>query len=389
MAGGSLGGLTAALALRDAGCDVTVIERSRATLIGLGAGIVLNPATVRYLMQQPGFDLDAISISSQFVRYLDHAGAVQHEQRSPYRFSSYNALYGALLGRFDTDRYRLNSALHSIAQDVDNVTITLANGEDLHCDLLICADGIRSTARRLLCPELAPNYAGYVAMRGAVSRDEIDTDTFARLSEAITYRLMPNSHLLTYPMPFVDQVTGATQILMNWLWYRNVAEGAPLDALMTDRTGVRRDLSLPPGMLAPDRAAELHSAAAQLPPLLRDMVRATAQPFVQMIVDLEMPRMAFGRVAIIGDAAFVARPHAAAGTAKAAEDALALAAAIHAVPGNVPAALQRWEPAQLALGRAVLARTRAAGLRSQVTNTWRAGDPLPFGLHTVGDSQML
>jgi 2,6-dihydroxypyridine 3-monooxygenase len=52
----------------------------------------------------------------------------------------------------------------------------------------------------------------------------------------------------------------------------------------------------------------------------------------------------------------------------------------------VPAALARWEPHQLDLGRRVLARTREAGDRSQFHGTWKVGDPLPFGLYEVGDS---
>ncbi len=56
--------------------------------------------------------------------------------------------------------------------------------------------------------------------------------------------------------------------------------------------------------------------------------------------------------------------------------------------GDVTAALQLWEPRQLALGRSLLARTREAGRRAQVDNTWRIGDPLPFGLYTLGDSAM-
>ncbi len=56
--------------------------------------------------------------------------------------------------------------------------------------------------------------------------------------------------------------------------------------------------------------------------------------------------------------------------------------------GDVVAALKRWEPDQLALGRRVLARTREAGRRSQFDGTWHVGDPLPFGLYEVGDSEM-
>ncbi|NJM06541.1 hypothetical protein HC891_10620 [Candidatus Gracilibacteria bacterium] len=56
--------------------------------------------------------------------------------------------------------------------------------------------------------------------------------------------------------------------------------------------------------------------------------------------------------------------------------------------GDVVTALSRWEPAQLALGRSVLARTRAAGEQLQISSSWPLGSPLPFGLYRVGDSQM-
>jgi 2,6-dihydroxypyridine 3-monooxygenase len=98
--------------------------------------------------------------------------------------------------------------------------------------------------------------------------------------------------------------------------------------------------------------------------------------------------MAFGRVCLIGDAAFALRPHAAAGTAKAAEDAWTLGQAVHACAGNVVAALDRWQTGQLTLGRQVLNRARNAGDRSQFENTWRVGDPLPLGLYQVGDSSL-
>jgi 2,6-dihydroxypyridine 3-monooxygenase len=98
--------------------------------------------------------------------------------------------------------------------------------------------------------------------------------------------------------------------------------------------------------------------------------------------------MAFGRVCLIGDAAFALRPHAAAGTAKAAEDAWKLADALEACQWDVVAALERWEPAQLELGRQVLERTRDAGNRSQLESAWRIGDPLPFGLYRTSDSSM-
>ena len=94
--------------------------------------------------------------------------------------------------------------------------------------------------------------------------------------------------------------------------------------------------------------------------------------------------MGFGRVCLIGDAAWVVRPHAAAGTAKAAADGWALAEAI-AKDDDIPGALATWETGQLALGRQLLERTRRIGARSQLDCNWVPGDPeLIFGLRGPG-----
>ncbi len=90
------------------------------------------------------------------------------------------------------------------------------------------------------------------------------------------------------------------------------------------------------------------------------MVSLCAQPFLQPIYDLEVPAMAFGRVALLGDAAFVARPHIGAGVAKAAEDALALADALREAT-DIEAGLRRFEAARLGVGQRIVERTRALG----------------------------
>ncbi len=101
---------------------------------------------------------------------------------------------------------------------------------------------------------------------------------------------------------------------------------------------------MPPGAASERHVAEVRATArARLPAAMAQVVGETAQPFLQVIYDIEVPRMAFGRVCLIGDAAFVVRPHAAAGTAKAAADAWALAEAIGR-ERDVPTALARWEP---------------------------------------------
>jgi 2,6-dihydroxypyridine 3-monooxygenase len=142
---------------------------------------------------------------------------------------------------------------------------------------------------------------------------------------------------------------------------------------------------LPPGTVRAEHVVEMRATAAtRLPDPIAEVIERSEQPFVQVIYDLDVPRMAFGRVCLIGDAAFVARPHAAAGTAKAAADAWALADALAGEPDPV-AALAAWEPQQIDLGRRLLERTRRIGARSQVDGTWVPGDPdLIFGLYEPG-----
>src|SRR6266702_370666 len=253
-------------------------------------------------------------------------------------------------------------------------------------DLLICADGIASIGRAALQPSTRPAYAGYVAWRGTVPEAGLSAAVRELLADSIVYQVMPNSHILLYPIPALDGSVEPGRRLANFVWYRNYAAGDELGDLMTDSDGVRHGLTLPPGGAREPHLRVLRAAASELlAGQLAEVVHRTERPFVQVIFDIEVARMAFGRVCLIGDAAFALRPHAAAGTAKAAADAWALAAALEAARGDVEEALPRWERRQLALGRAVLQRARRKGDKSQFEGTWRPGDPeLVFGLYEPG-----
>jgi 2,6-dihydroxypyridine 3-monooxygenase len=388
VAGGSLGGLTAALVLRDAGCDVQVYERSRVPLDSRGAGIVLHAATVRYLLVHDLLDLEQISTAVRVHRTLWGDGSLAHEEPTSYRFTAWNTLYGALLKGFDQDRYHLGEALVGMDQDPAGVSVRFAGGREERCELLVCADGIASTGRRRLLPGVEPEYAGYVGWRGTVPEADLTPAAREALGEALTYVVLPGSHVLVYPIPDTNGAAGVGERLLNFVWYRNVAAGAELDELMTDRDGNPRPTSVPPGAVQERYVSALRAAAGELlPQAVAEVVVRTRDPFLQPIVDLGVPRMAFGRACLIGDAAFAARPHAAAGTAKAAADAWALADAVRAAGGDMPGALARWEPGQLALGRQLLARVADMGRRSQFAGTWAPGDPsLAFGLRVPGDS---
>jgi 2,6-dihydroxypyridine 3-monooxygenase len=387
--GGSLGGLSAACLLRDAGHRVELHERSPSELEERGAGIGFLPASYRYLVERAGIDLEAISVPTRHIRYLGRDGALLHDAEHHYRFSSWNTVYRSLLAhlrRIDAGAYQLGSELLSVEQTADAVIGTYGDGSTRSTDLLIGADGIGSTVRRHLHPDVAPQYAGYVAWRGTCPETALDPETRSALSDAITYHVGTRSHILAYPIPALDGAVGRGDRLMNFVWYRNYAPGADLEDLLEDREGRRRKLSVPPGMMADRHLRELHATArAHLPPLLARVVDATEQPFVQVIFDLEVPSMVAGRTCLLGDAAFAVRPHAAAGTAKAADDAWQLAHHLSSTP-DLATALGRFEATQLDLGRRLLARTREVGNRSQVLGTFGPGDPeATLGLHSPGN----
>jgi 2,6-dihydroxypyridine 3-monooxygenase len=385
--GGSLIGLTAALVLRDVGCDVDVFERSRAPLQGRGVGIVLHPASARYLLEHALLDVATVSTSAAHHRYLAADGAVLSSHRRRHHFTGYDALYRALLGAFGRERYHLCHEAAGIVRCGDRVEVAFADGGRAECGLLVAADGVSSFARRTLLPEIAPRYGGYVAWRAVVAERELTPATFRALDDSLTYYVGPGTHALTYPIPHYDGSVEPGRRLVNLVWYRNVPVGEPLADLLTDRTGTRREVSVPPGAVRDVHLTELREAAGALPPPFTEVVRRSEAPFVQVMVDVEVPRMAFGRACLVGDAAFAVRPHAAAATAKGADDVWALAAALTRHRGDVEAALRAWEPAQLELGRALLRRTRELGEGAQFRGDWVPGDPnLRFGLRTPGDS---
>jgi len=187
IAGGSLGGLTAALLLRDLELDVTVYERSPAELEQRGAGIGFLPASYRYLVERAGRSLKAISVATSHIRYLSRGGEVIHDLEHQYRFSAWNTVYRELLACFGRERYRLGHEMVSFEAQADHVAVSFADGSQNNVDLLVCADGVASRSRRHLAPDAHARYAGYVAWRGIVPEHSLDASTRKALGDAITY----------------------------------------------------------------------------------------------------------------------------------------------------------------------------------------------------------
>jgi 2,6-dihydroxypyridine 3-monooxygenase len=290
------------------------------------------------------------------------------------------------LADFGEKHYHLGEYCAGFSQDAEQVELRFVTGRVERADLVVFADGITSTARRRLYPALDREYSGYVGWRGTLREDQVTDETHALLADSLTYSVAPNTHAVMYTIPGMNGELEDGKRLLNYVWYRNVADGPELQELTTDIRGFEAPVSLHPGAVQQRYIDEMREAAPrQLAPAVAEVIVRTEQPYLQVVFDTRIPGMVDGRIAIIGDAAFGARPHAAAGSAKAAADAWALYEQLGAHDGGIAEALKLWEPGQLALGNRLIDRVSAMGGRSQFTNSWIPGDPeLRFGLYGPG-----
>jgi len=374
--GGSLGGLFAGLLLRQAGWDVTVFERSSGDLASRGVGIGTHVELFE-VMRRLGIAVDeSIGVLTKSRICLDRDGAVI--ARLPYEkiLSSWALFYRALRRRLPDACYRPGMQLEDIAQHEGGVSAVFAGGTKTEGEFLVGADGLHSTVRARAFASPAPSYAGYVAWRGGV--DEAAVPAAAReLLLSYGFFLTPREMVLSYLQPGTDDDHRPGHRRLNWLWYHPV-HPAELPALCTDATGRHHGVAIPPPLIRPEVIAAFRAEArAILPPQYIALTEATAAPFFQPIFDLDSPRIVAGRVALLGDAAHVARPHVGAGVSKAALNAAWLADALAAAP-DIDAGLAAYEARALAFGSAMVARARYLG--AYLEDPPRAGlkpDPLP------------
>ncbi|MFZ0073506.1 MAG: FAD-dependent oxidoreductase [Xanthobacteraceae bacterium] len=361
--GGSIAGLFAALLLRRRGVDVVVFERARSELSGRGAGIATHPQILEVL-ELLGLDTRELGVTIDARRMFGPDGRLVAEHARRQTMTSWDRLFTLLRAALPDICYRRGLEFARWEQHGGAVTAHFADRSTATGELLIGADGLRSHVRAAILANQPLRYAGYVAWRALAPEHSFPPALHRDLFDALGFCLPPGEQMLGYPVagPGNDLRPGNRRY--NIVWYRP-ADEATLARLLTDISGQHHEVSIPPPLVAGAVIAELNAAAdTLLAPQFRDVMSFAERPFLQPIYDIEVSRMSAGRIVLIGDAAFVARPHVGAGVVKAAQDAVALADAL-ATGSDIGPALHAFESVRLPVGRRIVARARDLGAAMQ------------------------
>jgi 2-polyprenyl-6-methoxyphenol hydroxylase-like FAD-dependent oxidoreductase len=375
-----MSGLLSALQLRRAGWAVDIYERLGTELSGRGAGIVAQQELIARL-RGLGLATEGLGVEVSRRKIFDRDGRLTEATECPQVLTAWERVYRLLRDAFPPEHYHRGRGLSKVTQTADKVTAHFSDGETIDADLLIGADGIRSTVRQQFAPHVVPLYAGYTAWRALLSEADIPREVHDDLVEGMCFGLPSGEQFLGYPVAGPDNDLRPGHRRYNVIWYRPADEKTKLQWLLTDDTGKTHEISIPPPLISRAARAEIHAAAERsLAPQFRAIVKLIEEPILQPIYDLESPHMAFGRVAIIGDAAFVARPHVGAGVSKASDDAAALVEALQA-NSDVPGALKTFEAARLPENYRIIEWARHLGAYLQASQTQE--EKTRAGLHST------
>ncbi len=300
-----MGGLFAAHLLRAHGWDVAVFERSGGALADRGASIGTR-AELFEILRSIGIALDpsaGVAVTARIC--LDRNGTIAGELPVHSVNSAWDRIYRPLRDALPDELYRASTRVERVEQDANSVTALLADGTRETGTLLIAADGIHSSIRAQLAPEVTPRYAGYVAWRGVIEESEMTAAEHALLFGRMCFSLPEGELLLALGMPGRDADMRPGHRRYYWIWFRPADEAHGLPALCTDANGRCHGSSIPPHLVRAEVIRDLqHAAEANFAPPLTAIIRRTRQPYPHGIFDVEAPRLTFGRVVLLGDSAF-------------------------------------------------------------------------------------
>jgi len=346
IAGGGIGGLTAALALAQAGTPVQVLEQT-AAFSAAGAGIQLGPNAMHVLRALGVADaLAKHAVTPEGVQLIDaRAGQrLTTVPLGPMAEMRYGAPYW-VVHRADLQRVLLDAVqandnvvitqpfrVAATAAEGQRVQVTSEAGETVAGGALIGADGIRSQVRMAMGDASAPVWSGKSAWRLTVPRDEAAPPM---QQDAIGLWLSPRAHMVHYP------VRGGPEI--------NVV------VIVDDRDA-------PEGWNVPGAADEFLPHLAGWPETVTGFLAGQSGWRRWALYDMPPPRQwSASRIALLGDAAHPVLPFLASGGVLAIEDAAVLARSLDAAKGNAEAAFAAYARKRRPRAARVQARSRRMG----------------------------
>ena len=383
--GGSLGGLFVANILLRQGHDVTLLEKTIGSLDGRGAGIVTHDALAEAL-RAAGVTVDetlGVPVTKRVTLGAD--GQSLGEMELPQVLTSWSRLYHMLKESFPSERYLQGKTVKSVTQDTNAVKVLCEDGSQYDAELLIASDGIRSAVRAQVAPKIQPEYAGYIAWRGVCDEACLSRNTLETLFNRFGFCLPNGEQMLGYPVAGSGNDTRPGKRRYNFVWYRPASEHEELVSLLTDDDGHHYPTGIPPLKVSWKHIARMRKVAQEiLAPQYAEILEKTAAPFLQAIYDVRSEQIVFGRIALMGDAAFVGRPHVGMGVTKAADEAIVIAKHI-AAHGATPAALNAYSEERLELGQQVVARAQYLGryMQAQGSKGNRDNEKLKRNADTV------
>ncbi|MEM0908152.1 MAG: FAD-dependent monooxygenase [Pseudomonadota bacterium] len=358
VAGGSIGGLLAGAALMKAGWEVVVYERSQIPLAGRGAGIVTHE-TLFEALRTVGASTADLGVHLERRIAIDKDGKFVASVDYPQVVTSWDRLHNILREKFDMETYRLGHALAGFEADDNGVVARFMNGHVDQADVLVGADGFRSSVRAALLPEVTPQYSGYVVWRTVIDEARLPTEVHKQIFNEFCFFMPANSQVVAYPIAGLGNDLREGHRRYNFVWYVPAPEDE-LDEMLTGPDGRRYDLTIPPPEVRNTVVEAMKAYANEtLPEVLSQVVMLGERAFFTPIYDHWSPTMAQGRVALTGDAACVARPHVGMGVTKAAQDALALAN--HVSLASPVEALKAYSAERVPRSKAAFERSRKLG----------------------------
>ena len=225
--------------------------------------------------------------------------------------------------------------------------LIIGQGGTLWADLVIAADGSKSNIRKLLCPQLQVQYAGYLTWRATVPENSVSEETQRAYNDKFTFYRLEKSYVVVYTAQTISPDTEDARLTferyvvpgengsvkpgerhINFVWYYNCSEESKEFAeIMTDVEGHRHRSTLPPGKMRPEVWAKQQAKGRQLLAApVKELVEKIKVPFVTAVSDFQAPQACFldDKLLLVGDALALFRPHTAQSTNQSATDSLLL-----------------------------------------------------------------